>query len=271
MGLGLVCLAERIKALGGTYGANLRTDMLNGTVIWFKIPFDHADSNDRLISRRSVSSMDTPDDYKLRSQDPVVSGLSILIVDDSVTILKMMSFIILKAGAKVVLAKNGREAVEKTKEFKFDVIITDIQMPVMDGYRATKEIREWERFHSIKPKIIIGEWSGVKHTKAVSSFLQVTLFPPILCLTLASISSHLLLFTLNFLLFPFSFYSSLSGISACTDAERCEEALQTGMDGFLIKPFRLIDLVSIISDYKHTEKMRNLQNYENKIFVDESQ
>lgn len=66
-------------------------------------------------------------------------------------------------------------------------------------------------------------------------------------------------------------FSPLSGISACTDAERCEEALQTGMDGFLIKPFRLIDLVSIISDYKHTEKMRNLQNYENKIFVDESQ
>ena len=166
MGLGLVCLAERVTALGGTYGACLRTDQMSGTVIWFRIPFPNPNTMDGMKSRKSMSatpteigSLDFAGSSDQKEKEPAVSGLRILVVDDSVTILKMMVFILKKAGAHVSQCKNGREAVEKTKEVKFDIIITDIQMPILDGYAASREIRELEKFHTIKPKIIIGKYT----------------------------------------------------------------------------------------------------------------
>ena len=165
MGLGLICLAERVTVLGGTYGACLRTDQKSGTVIWFKIPFPNPDNMIGLKSRKSMSvtptELESPDfaGKEKKEKESAVSGLRILVVDDSVTILKMMVFILKKAGAHTSQCKNGREAVEKTKEVRFDIIITDIQMPILDGYGASKEIRELERFHSMKPKIIIGKYA----------------------------------------------------------------------------------------------------------------
>jgi CheY-like chemotaxis protein len=88
--------------------------------------------------------------------DSWLRGLSILVVDDAVSIIKMISFILSKAGAKVTHAKYGLEAVEKTKETNFDIVITDIQMPVLDGFGAARGMREHERLSSSRAKIIIG-------------------------------------------------------------------------------------------------------------------
>ena len=51
------------------------------------------------------------------------------------------------------------------------------------------------------------------------------------------------------------------GISACSDAERCEEAVAAGMDGFLIKPFRLIDLIKVIKEHAANEKLQNSRKH----------
>ena len=64
----------------------------------------------------------------------------------------------------------------------------------------------------------------------------------------------------------FSLYLSLfvclhEGISACSDAERCEEAVAAGMDGFLIKPFRLIDLIKIVKEYAANEKLKESRKF----------
>ena len=48
------------------------------------------------------------------------------------------------AGLQVSVANNGKEAVEAVNESAFEAVLMDVQMPVMDGYTATRKIREWE-------------------------------------------------------------------------------------------------------------------------------
>ena len=48
------------------------------------------------------------------------------------------------AGLHITLANNGKEAVDAVKEAGYDAVLMDVQMPVMDGYAATRKIREWE-------------------------------------------------------------------------------------------------------------------------------
>jgi two-component system chemotaxis response regulator CheB len=65
---------------------------------------------------------------------------SVLVVDDSALIRKQLGGVLDKAGYDVGFAKNGLEAVEFVKEYDFDAITMDINMPVMDGLSAVKEI-----------------------------------------------------------------------------------------------------------------------------------
>ena len=68
----------------------------------------------------------------------------ILVVDDSRLTRKLISRAFEKANFIVDTAKNGEEGVEKLKASIYDIAFMDIQMPVMNGFEATKKLREWE-------------------------------------------------------------------------------------------------------------------------------
>lgn len=74
------------------------------------------------------------------------SGLTrkILIVDDSMITRKLVARAFEKAGYIVDTAANGAEGVEKLKASLYDIAFMDIDMPVMNGFEATKKLREWE-------------------------------------------------------------------------------------------------------------------------------
>jgi signal transduction histidine kinase/DNA-binding response OmpR family regulator len=69
-------------------------------------------------------------------------GMKVLLVEDGLANQKLMSTFLQRAGAKVSVASNGREGAEKALEKSFDVILMDMQMPIMDGYQATILLRQ---------------------------------------------------------------------------------------------------------------------------------
>jgi CheY-like chemotaxis protein len=67
---------------------------------------------------------------------------NILIVDDDRDIRLLLKFILTKAGYGVLQAVNGSEAFEITRNNKLNLIISDVKMPVMDGYELVKKLKE---------------------------------------------------------------------------------------------------------------------------------
>jgi DNA-binding response OmpR family regulator len=68
----------------------------------------------------------------------------ILIADDDPDILTLVSFRLERAGYSVVQARNGEEAVQLALEHEPDLAILDVMMPRVDGYEATRQLREHE-------------------------------------------------------------------------------------------------------------------------------
>jgi len=83
----------------------------------------------------------------------------ILVADDSPTIRKFVSFSLTMQGFDVVTVSDGMEALEKLPFKKFDLIITDLNMPNLDGFELIRTIRENEEYKEV-PIIILSSLSG---------------------------------------------------------------------------------------------------------------
>ena len=79
----------------------------------------------------------------------------ILVADDNKVNLKVADFILRPIAELLDFAMNGRDVLDKIKLEKYDFILMDVKMPVMDGYEATKQIRAIEASENSEPQIII--------------------------------------------------------------------------------------------------------------------
>jgi len=81
--------------------------------------------------------------------------LRVLLVEDSPDNQLLIRSYLHQTNHRLDIADNGAIALEKFKSGYYDIILMDMQMPVMDGYMATRAIRTWEREHDLPATDII--------------------------------------------------------------------------------------------------------------------
>jgi CheY-like chemotaxis protein len=81
--------------------------------------------------------------------------MHILLVEDNEITQRLVLFTIKKLGVACDVASNGQEAVEMHLQKSYDIILMDMYMPVLDGLKATQQIRENENLTGKKPAYIV--------------------------------------------------------------------------------------------------------------------
>jgi signal transduction histidine kinase/ActR/RegA family two-component response regulator len=148
-GLGLFSLSKRIESLGGSCGVSDRLDMETGSRFWFTFPYrpDTTVALNRDTSRRSLQvssrSLSSPRQLGLPRDELESTGSprNILLVDDSELIQKTSVRAFRNAGFDIDVANNGLDCLEKVECGSYQLVLMDMQMPVMDGLEAAKRLR----------------------------------------------------------------------------------------------------------------------------------
>ncbi|HET7057291.1 MAG TPA: response regulator [Nitrospiraceae bacterium] len=96
-------------------------------------------------------------------------SLRILLAEDSPDNQTLIIAYLKQIAHAVEIAENGAVAVEKYKTQRFDLVLMDVQMPVMDGYAATRAMREWETTQGRPPTPIIALTAHARHEDAENS------------------------------------------------------------------------------------------------------
>ncbi|MBV7393634.1 ATP-binding protein [Mameliella sediminis] len=125
-GLGLGIARRFVTAMGGEIGAE--STVGEGSVFWLRLPV--------VLSEPQQQVEQAP-----KPAGPVVDR-NILLVEDNEINLQLARDMLTLLGHRVSVARDGREGVEAAEAERYDLILMDIRMPVMDGLAATKAIRE---------------------------------------------------------------------------------------------------------------------------------
>lgn len=84
--------------------------------------------------------IDVEDQYKAAIEK--LNGLQVLLVEDNVMNQQVATILLSRNGVEVDIAEDGQQAVDMVQQYSYDFVLMDCQMPIMDGYEATLNIRQ---------------------------------------------------------------------------------------------------------------------------------
>ncbi|ABK45761.1 PAS/PAC sensor hybrid histidine kinase [Magnetococcus marinus MC-1] len=141
-GLGLTICKHLCEAMGGDIQVESQVGV--GSTFSVNLPLPRAES-----------SMDEPSAPEEVIVEQVQAPLRILAVDDAEDNRKLVQAFLAKSGHHLDLCEDGAQALDRFKREHYDLVLMDLLMPVLDGYGATRKIRQWEQQQHRLPTPII--------------------------------------------------------------------------------------------------------------------
>ena len=181
-GLGLNISKKMIALLGGEL--RLKNSSSHGSIFEIKLPLIYAQD--------SIIKTSTPTPILIKSTN---ANKNIIVVDDDVDLLKLTTEVLKQHLYKVVGFTNAEKAIDYLKENAFDLVITDIQMPNMDGFLFAKTIQNHADFYKNQPVIAVTGQSDVNDIKykeaGFSTVIKKPFTPKILLKTIDAVFNKL--------------------------------------------------------------------------------
>ncbi|MDX1638851.1 MAG: response regulator, partial [Balneolaceae bacterium] len=152
-GLGLSITKKLVELQGGRI--TMESEKGKGSSFYVDLEFEIAESTPEQKSSAASTFQ------KLSS----LKGIKVLVVEDNPINQKVMRRFLSRWDMDISVANNGEECIEKVREEGFHVILMDLQMPKMDGYEATRQIRMMDEVHKRSVPIIALTAAALKEVK----------------------------------------------------------------------------------------------------------
>ncbi|OKH39875.1 hypothetical protein NIES2101_35355 [Calothrix sp. HK-06] len=168
LGLGLAIAKQIVELHGGIISADSLGEG-HGTTFTVKLPLKQQITKEAYFDSASYIT------------GSILSGLNILVVDDEIDSLEYLAFTLEQNGAKVTSTSQASQALQKLSQSNYDLLISDIGMPEMDGYELIRQLQTFTLQKHTPPKAIaLTAYAGEEDQhQAIKSGFQMHLSKPI--------------------------------------------------------------------------------------------
>ncbi|WP_460146933.1 ATP-binding protein [Pseudomonas sp. H2_H03] len=165
LGIGLSLVRQLVEAHDGTVSVHSK-GLGSGCTFSILLPL-------------SPQQHHLPDASDTQAEDERLNGVKVLLVDDSAEVLEVLNLLLEMEGAEVSAFSDPQNALENAREAQYDVIISDIGMPKMNGHELMRKLRTIDHLHKVPAIALTGYGASTDQKKHAESGFNTHVSKPV--------------------------------------------------------------------------------------------